>query len=156
MAEYLRVTYLGLPGCPGLALGQENYAFMSDMNFALQLAGPVQLTFQPVYPVQACRYADQGVRVIVAVVDGYGNPVDLRGASAKTIKFLKPDGTTYDATAVFLSNGYDGRVLFTSTSLLPPFNQAGAWWVQAAVTVGGKRQHTQWGAFSVERNIDNN
>lgn len=127
---------------------------MGDINFNLQLAGVEPTNFTPTYPLQACRVADQGVRIVIQVLDGYGNPVNVRGASVKLIKYLRPDGTTYDAPASLLTNGLDGFIYFSSTSTKPPFNQAGTWWVQAKVTINGNSQSTQWGSFTVQPNID--
>lgn len=127
---------------------------MSDMHFVLKLAGATPDDFSRVLPGMVCRMGDEGVRAVAQMVDADGNPVNLHGASNLKLKFLKPSGATYDATAVFLTNGYDGRLYFKSTDVLPPFDQVGVWFLQAKVTVGGVRQSTDWGGFTVQPNID--
>jgi len=129
---------------------------MSDLNFQLQLAGQDMVDFAPVIPRQSIRMGDQGIRTIVQVVDGNGMAVNIRAATVRKIKLLKPDGTTYDATGLLLSNGVDGKMYFTSTSLIPPFGQVGEWQIQAKITVGGVTQSTQWANFTVGPNIDSN
>lgn len=129
---------------------------MIDIDFTLQLAGPKTLDFFPVFPKQAVRMSDQGIRMIVAVVDGDQNPVNIRAATTKMIKLMKPDGTTFDATGLLFSNGADGKTYFVSTISVPPFNQVGEWWIQVKLVIGGVAQSTQWANFAVEPNIDAN
>lgn len=152
MLDPFQVTALGAYGGPVTSYGD---IFMSDLNFVLQLAGPVSVDFTRVFPSMVCRVADQGVRVIVQVVDSTGAPVNLRDATALKMKFLKPDGSKYDGVPVFLTNGFDGRIVITSTVSVPPFDQSGQWFLQAEVVISSVKQSTEWGSFEVEDNIDN-
>ena len=127
---------------------------MSDLNFVLQLAGPHALEFVPITPKLALRVSDQGIRMIAQVVDGDGQAVNIRGASTKTLKLMRPDGTTYDAASALFSNGADGKMYFTSSASVPPFSQVGEWWMQAKVIIAGVAQSTKWANFAVEANID--
>lgn len=156
MPQIFRVTSVGLSGAPAMPYFLGSSPLMGDINFALQLAGLEPAQFAPTYPLQACRVGDQGVRVVVQVLDGYGNPVNVRTASVKTIKYLRPDGTAFDGQASLLTNGLDGYLYFASTINTPPLDQSGTWWVQAKVTIGGNSQSTQWGSFAVQSNIDGN
>lgn len=128
--------------------------FMSDMTFVLALAGPAPISFDAIPISMNCRVGDQGVRTIVQVIDSAGQPVNLRDATKLLIKFLKPSGDTYDAIASFLTNGFDGRIYFTSTSGAPPFDEFGTWFVQVEAAINSVQQSTKWGSFNVEQNID--
>lgn len=129
---------------------------MADLSFVLQLAGPVTVDFTAIYPSMVCRYLDSGVRVIVQILDANRQPAVIRDATRLRIKLMKPDGTVYDAVPAFLTNGYDGKIYFTSSNTVPPFNEAGTWFIQAEVTIGSVQLSTEWGSFAVEGNIDNN
>lgn len=129
---------------------------MSDLNFKLQLAGPHSIAFSPIAPVQSIRVLDQGIRVIVEVVDKDGLPINIRSATVRTIKLMLPDGSTFDTTGLLLSNGLDGKMYFTSSAVAPPFNQVGTWLVQAKVIISGVAQSTKTTEFIVEPNIDAN
>lgn len=153
MEDSQHVTTLGAWGGPTAFYGD---SLMSDMNFVLQLAGGIPTDFSRVFPNMVCRVGDQGVRTIVQVVDSNGDPANLHGASKLLIKLLKPSAGTYDAAAVPLTNGYDGKIYFTSSALVPPFDQSGVWFLQAEVTVAGVQQSTKWGCFNVQKNIDSN
>lgn len=152
MLDPFQLTALGAYGGP---VGSYGDIFMSDLNFVLQLAGPVKTDFSTVFPTMVCRVGDQGVRVIVQIVDSSGEPVNLRDATTLKMKFLKPDGSKYDGTPVFLTNGYDGKIVITSTGSIPPFDQSGQWFLQAEAMISSIKQSTEWGAFEVEDNIDN-
>jgi hypothetical protein len=149
----METTSLSAYGGPTFFHGD---ALMSDMIFLLQLAGRAPTDFAQVFPSMVCRVADQGVRAIVQVVDSAGAPVNLHGASKKLIKLMRPSGATYDAAALFLTNGFDGRIYFASSATVPPFDQAGVWFLQAEVTVDSVQQSTKWGSFAVQPNIDAN
>lgn len=151
-----QITSLGAYGGPGLPLGLRSIAFMSDINFALQLAGPHELDFDPVSPVQSLQASDQGIRLIVQVINGAQAAVNIRAATTKTIKLMRPDGSTYDAAASLLSNGMDGKMYFLSSAVAPPYDEVGEWKVQAKVVIGGVAQSTQWSSFLVEPVIDAN
>lgn len=127
---------------------------MIDLDFVLQLAGPRAVDFEPVFPLLALRQSDQGIAMIVQVVDADGQPVNIRAATTKTIKLLKPNGATYDTAAQLLTNGADGKMYFVSSAVVPPFDQTGEWWIQGKVIIGGVAQSTQWSNFAVEPNID--
>jgi hypothetical protein len=142
-------------GAYGGCIASYTEIFMSDLNFILQLAGPVSTDFSKIFPSMVCRVGDQGVRVIIQVTDFTGAPVIVRNASAILIKLLKPDGTTVDIAGVLLTNGYDGKIYLISTLTIPPFDQSGQWFLQAEITIGGTKQSTEWGSFNVEGNIDN-
>lgn len=148
-----QITSLGTCGGPGLPLGLRSIAFMSDINFMLRLAGTLFLDFTPVSPEQSVREDDEGIRMIVQVVDGDDSPVNIRAATSKVILLMRPDGTTQGIAGTLFSNGADGKMYFLSSVSTPPFDQAGVWWLQARVTIGGVTQTTQWTNFAVEPTI---
>lgn len=126
---------------------------MTDINFILQLAGPCATDFTPISPRQCLREGDQGIRVLVQVVDGDGEALNIRPATSKLIKLMRPDGTSQDVPGVLYSSGADGKMYFVSSAVLPPFDQVGEWFVQAKVVIGGVSQSTKLGSFLVEQNI---
>lgn len=146
-------TSLGAYGGPTAFYGD---SLMNDMEFVLKLAGALPTDFNTVFPAMACRVADEGVRVIVQVVDSAGNPVNIRNADKKLIKLMKPSSVTCDIVASLLTNGYDGRMYFSSTELKPPFDQAGVWFIQAEIAIDSVQQSTKWGCFTVQPNITAN
>lgn len=146
-----QLTTLGMYGGPSAFYGG---ALVNDMNFVLPLAGPAPVDFTQVFPSMVCRVADEGVRTIVEVVDSDQMPVNVRGATVLQIKYLKPSGETYDATASFLTNGYDGKIYFASTDVAPPFDEAGVWFIQVKLVIDDVQQSTKWGCFAVQPNID--
>jgi len=149
-------TYASPYGLPQIPLGLRYTQIMSTINFVLQLAGPVSPSFAPAYPVQICRMDDTGLQVVVQVLDGNGNPVDLRSASTKVIKFLLPGEETFDVNASLYTNGMDGKLYATTTTTAPPLDQTGIWYVQARVASGAQNSlSTSWGQFKVMSNIDN-
>ena len=129
---------------------------MTDLNFKSQLAGPRAVGFVPPAPVKALRAMDEGVRVIAEIVDGDGLAVDVRAATTKLMKLMKPDGTTQDIGGLLFSNGADGKVYFVSSASVPPFSQTGEWKLQVKIIIGGVAQSTKWVSFVVEPNIDAN
>lgn len=130
--------------------------FMSALSFTLQLAGPITTVFVPPFPSQQCHVSDQGVVLVVQVLDSAGNPVNLRLASEFKIITVRPSGTSIETVASFATNGLDGRMeLVTSASspLGTGLDEFGIWYVQGKVKISGSTQFTAVGAFSVAENL---
>lgn len=140
-------TGLAPYGSSGPILGRGNYVFMTDLEFPLNLAGPKRHTFQDPTTTLACRVDDQGVRLIVQVLDGDNLPVNIRAATGLLIKVQFPDGTGKEYTGVLLTNGTDGRVYYATVP--NDLNQAGLFEIQAQITMAGNIQTTARGKFWV-------
>jgi hypothetical protein len=130
--------------------------FMSQLLFPLQLAGPISPDFLPTNPAQKCHEFDQGVGVVVQVLDSSGSPVGLRTATARTIFLLKPSGDRVTVPAQLFTNGYDGKMSFSTGVSLPlgaGLDQTGLWYLQGRITLSGNKQYTDWGCFLVASNL---
>lgn len=77
--------------------------------------------------------------------------VDVSGASVKTFYFLKPDGTKINKTAVFNTDGTDGKLKYTT--LAGDIDTVGRWQVQAYVEIGLAKYFSTKTAFVVQSNL---
>lgn len=145
------VSMLQPYGASGKTIGMLFRRIMIPLTFDLQVAGPNATDLDDDVP-QSCQDANAGIQIIAYVIDNLGNAIDISGASAMTLRFRKPDGTTMEKTASFLTNGMDGGVVYASEE--DDFNQDGPWDVQAAFTVAGDKKTTRWGHFNVDPNIE--
>lgn len=129
---------------------------MNVLTFPLPLAGPVSINFVPPLPELQCQVSDAGVDIVVQVVDGSGNPVNLRPATVKVILVVRPSGVTNHVPAQFFTNGLDGQMYF-ATGPTTPFGagllEPGTWQVQGKIVIGGNTLYTEVGAFTVNENL---
>lgn len=129
---------------------------MTTLQFSLSLAGPVVTSFSPPLPTQQCQLTDQGVSLVVLVLDSNGNPVNLRNASLLKIITVRPSGVIAENVATFYTNGFDGKMSFASSAQAPigtGLDQVGEWLIQGKIILGGNTQFTQVGYFSVNNNL---
>lgn len=56
------------------------------------------------------RYGDNGTKHLITVKDQDKAVVDMSEATEITITYRKPDGTTFDKTAVLVTDGTDGLI----------------------------------------------
>lgn len=129
---------------------------MSALTFTLQLAGPISPSFAPPRPTQRCQLTDEGVSLIVQVIDSAGNPVNLRLASSKKILLVRPSGVKTEVSASYFTNGLDGQMFFASNQSVPlgtGLDEYGIWSIQAKITISGNTQFTATSAFSVGNNL---
>ena len=66
-------------------------------------------------------------------------------------RFKRPDGTTFEKTAVFTSDGTDGNIQYLSVD--GDLNVAGTWNLQAYVATGAGTWSTSVGTFKVHENL---
>ena len=123
---------------------------MITLPFTLQVGGAAPSDFAAL--PQMAQESNDGIQLAVTVVDQNGNPVNIRNASALALALLRPDGTTRKLTATLLTSGIDGGLQYTTVAADLP--QAGIYQIQARYTIGGQKQTTRWGAFTVAANID--
>ena len=76
---------------------------------------------------------DIGTKFIIEVVDEDGNVLDISGASAMAILFKKHDRTVVSETAVHLTDGTDGKMVYTAEDGF--LDQVGQWSMQGKVTL---------------------
>lgn len=124
-------------------------------NAALPLLSRQEpLPMTDLYPEDGAQVGDVGLQIIVQVLDQNGAVIDIGGAVALKIKLLKPDGTTLDKTASFLTDGSDGKIYYTT--IVGDLNQAGLWQVQGKLTLDGTAKSTRLAGMIVAENVDNN
>jgi len=100
---------------------------------------------------QACQVGDEGVSIVVALTDPSGNPIDIRTATSKKIRLGRPDGTSEDFDASFLTDGSDGQLVYTTTD--GDIDQAGEWQVQGLIVIGGAAKSSSVSVFTAQDNI---
>ena len=129
---------------------------MNSLMFSLSLAGPISPNFIPPYPTQQCQATDEGIQIVVEVLDGAGNPVNLRLASSMTILLVRPSGAGIETPASFFTNGLDGNMAFEtgiSSPLGTGLDEVGQWLLQGKIIVSGNTQFTAVGSFQVNANL---
>lgn len=96
---------------------------------------------------------DVGFAFQVTLLDDTTSIVlDVSGASAKVLWFQKPDGTTVEFPAAFVTDGTDGKIQYV-TADGTDLDQAGTWKVQGVVTLPGAKIHSDIGKFKVLANL---
>ncbi len=73
-----------------------------------------------------------GLPVVLTLVDQDGAAIDISTATVKKIVFQKPNGAVVEKTAIFDSNGTDGKIKYVTVA--DDLDQAGIWHLQANVT----------------------
>jgi len=145
-----RVTGLSACGLPGAIIGLLSRSPMIPLNFTLPVAGPVTADLDCI--PQSCQNENDNIQLVVYVVDQDLEALNLRNASSLKIKVRKPDGTTLERTADFLTSGVDGAIQYASVTT--DFTDTGTYQLQAEYVIDGKTQSTRWGKFRVGANID--
>ena len=78
--------------------------------------------------------------------------VDISSASVMQIVFEKADGTKVINTAVFTSNGVDGKMQFVTT-VAGDLDQTGNWKIQGIVTLPTGKWSSDISKFKVYGNL---
>jgi len=98
------------------------------------------------------RAGDIGTVFIVQIVDcESGLPIDLSLATTMTIKFLLPDKTVIERTAVFTTDGTDGRIQYVT--IAGDLSLAGLWKIQAYAVDSGFTNNSEIEEFRVYSNL---
>lgn len=150
----MQVTALGAYGGPvSIYYG---VSFMNAMFFQLSLPSQTSPDFSPALPSQQCQATDQGVSIVVQVLDSSGKPVNLRPATGLRILVVRPGGAKASVPAALYGSGFDGQMAF-STGDGTPFgtglDEPGTWLVQGKLTLAGSTVFTTVGAFAVLQNL---
>lgn len=78
--------------------------------------------------------------------------VDISGATAKTILFQKPSGVMLEKAALFVTDGTDGQIQYSTVE--GDLDEVGIWKIQAVVELGsGSLYHSNMKSFKVMHNI---
>jgi hypothetical protein len=91
-----------------------------------------------------------GAEIILTVRDQANAILDISTATTKEIIFRKPDGTTVTKTAVFVSNGTDGKVKYTTVS--NDLDQVSVWKMQARIVTPTMDARTTLATMAVLKN----
>ena len=105
--------------------------------------------------VEQAHVNDIGTIFRVTVYDttsaGGTTVADISGATTKKFTFKRPDGTTFEKTAVFTSDGTDGNIQYLSVD--GDLIVAGTCNLQAYVATGAGTWSTSVGTFKVHENL---
>lgn len=97
------------------------------------------------------RVGDIGTVIELTVKDG-GSAVNISAATTKQIKFRKPNGTTVTKTAVFTTDGTDGKIKYTTVA--DDLDTAGIWRAEAYLAgVGGWTGKSDFVEFRVQATL---
>ena len=97
---------------------------------------------------QTVRIGDLGVVLEAEIVNSAGSSIDVSAATTKELRLRKPDKTEATVTAVFTTDGTDGKVRYVS--LAATFDVLGEWAYQARVVMPSQTLTTRRGTFVVE------
>lgn len=81
---------------------------------------------------------DYGVDITLIVTDSACQPVNISASTAREFELQRPDGTVLTVTAVFVTDGSDGKLRYTVASGV--LNAVGTWNVRAKITEGATKQ----------------
>ncbi len=106
--------------------------------------------------IEQAHVGDIGTTFRVTVYDttstGGSSVADISGATTKRFTFKRPDGTTFNKTAVFTSTGSDGQIEYV-TATINDLNVPGTWGLQAYVITDDGTWNTTVGNFRVYENL---
>ena len=79
--------------------------------------------------------------------------VDISSATVtKQIKFKKPSDTVITKNAVFVTDGTDGKMRWTTTAT-DDLDESGKWYLQGYIAITGFTGHSDIGDFMVYDNL---
>lgn len=94
------------------------------------------------------QLGDVGTKILITIRDS-GVIVNLSGAATKDIVITRPDRTTVTRTAVFETDGTDGKIYYLLQA--SDYKGPGVYKVQGSVTsVSGWSGRTKIGSFLVD------
>jgi hypothetical protein len=93
---------------------------------------------------------DIGTRITVTVTEG-GSAMNISTATTKNINLLSPGGTTSENTALFTTDGSEGKIYYVTVT--DDIDEEGPWKIQAHIITPSKNFKTKWGTFTVGANI---
>lgn len=109
-------TTLGSYGAPATFRALQGLAPIARADFALQVEGlPQQFPAPP--QAQEVALGNAGFQIVVQMLDGDGNPIDVSAAQQLEILLVWPDGSAQSIPAKPLTNGTDGSIAATPGAL---------------------------------------
>lgn len=94
---------------------------------------------------------DIGTAFTITIMDDTA-VVDISSATVtKQIKFKKPSGTVVTKNGVFVTDGTDGKLRYTS--IADDLDEAGKWYLQVYLILTGWTGHSDQGDFVVYGNL---
>jgi hypothetical protein len=97
------------------------------------------------------RYNDIGTPFRPTIKDQDGSVVDVSGATTLTIRFERPDGTTFDKDASLNGDGTDGVLKYVTVD--GDLNGLGFWELQAYVETAEGAWWSDIYEFQVHENL---
>jgi hypothetical protein len=95
---------------------------------------------------------DVGTIFRITIVENNSvTPVNVSGATVKTIHFQKGDGTRVSKTAVFYTDGSDGIIQYVG--IAADVDVAGTWQMQGYVEMPSGKFYSEIATFKVRNNI---
>lgn len=105
--------------------------------------------------VEQAQVNDIGTAFRVTVYDttstGGSVVADISDAITLKMIFRRPDGTSFEKTASFTSDGSDGQIQYITVD--SDLNQSGSWSLQAYIVTPAGSWHTNTACFKVYDNI---
>ncbi len=80
-------------------------------------------------------FLNQLLRIEVTVQNQDGLIINLSTSTSRTFEFRKPSGVAVSKTALFVSDGTDGKLYYTT--IPADLDEVGEWTMQAVVVDGG-------------------
>lgn len=94
---------------------------------------------------------DIGTAFTITIMDDTA-VVDISSATVtKQIKFKKPSGTVATKDGVFVTDGTDGKLRYTSVA--DDLDEAGKWYIQVYLVLTGWTGHSDQAEFVVYDNL---
>ena len=100
---------------------------------------------------QTCPQGDAGVGIVIECVDQDGNQRCIQGATAMTVRILYPSGVIEDFTAVFLTDGSDGKMVYVTEA--GDLDEVGHYVIQGVLTVEGVEHKTATSSIEVTESV---
>ena len=91
---------------------------------------------------------DWGITMQLTIKNSSDVVVDISAATTKTLIFVKPDGTNVVQTALFVTDGTDGKLKYTTIS--GDINVTGKWQLRAHVITPTYDRQTTYTNFLVD------
>jgi hypothetical protein len=90
---------------------------------------------------------DYGIEIRLDIIDQDCNPKDISNSTAREFEFVKPDGTTSTKTALYITDGTDGKLYYVvEMSFL---DLLGVWTYRGKITIPGGVYRTEKVEFTV-------
>ncbi len=90
---------------------------------------------------------DIGTTFTLTIKNRQGAVVDISGAIVKQLKFTKSNGVVLTKTAVYVTDGTDGKIKYVTVD--GDLDTRGIWKVQGYIQLASGSWHTTYNLFTV-------